>query len=1170
MKCSKCNDIIENPLSCQYCPELFCSIPCLESHYNLIHNLNLFHKAQSQSQSKSSFPHSTLIISIFLVKGILNTQINYDNLYSLDNFIPVYQSNGKIKTIGSGSYGQVYLGMNIIDKKYYAIKHMDKKNIFAILNSLLNIQKEIDIQSKIAHPNIVKLLYVKETESCYDLIMEYAKNGNLFHYIRRNRCLSEDESFSIFIQVVNAINFLHENDLIHRDIKPENILLFENNIVKLCDFGWCVKLNGYQRGTFCVTTEYMSPELVNHEGYGKEIDTWSLGVLLYEMIHGYSPFKPNKSQFEPEDVMENIVNHNIKFKEQVSDRCKKLIYGLLDSNIYKRYTVEDIFSSEFVKYYEEIELNKNKFSFNNYKPNSQINNIIYSPQIEMNNNINIHMSMDYNNYIYNIEMPQKNNSYDFINHNQSESNINTKKVNKGLYENYIKSANNSKNYFFNNNSFGESNAFQSSSNFNDNFYESKLDSKINFENNVSNDNENIKKQKNINLSQTDNQFFKDNYPKSNVSDIIDIYSSYNIENHFNAFDNIFKEDNQQEQNINSNNNYFFEEKNFNNNNNNDNEKILKISYLSNNDSINNETKKKNEGPQDKTLKRIFSENYIFNNSHFLYNDILNKNNKEKLKLIKNELLNITPNNLSKNLSFSSIQPPERNFSEIKSQNFDSIFTNNITNIKTPNKNYIEINFDNYKSYKKNSQLNNTHNNRQYISKSEISDLTEIKEKEPIDNIHKRRPASKEGIKFNKINISLSKKNQNYLIKNIKMNNNNQESIKSNINIYKNFNFNQPKNIVLTEIDNTNKYSNIIQEKSENKKEDIPYIKYKKLNNKTSNSSNNYYLIIKTNSKNSKERLITNYIYKPKNDIEKKSNIYYKTEIKNSQINTRETKNLYLSKTPDDIFDKVETTINEFEEPKKENIHLSLNYIEPKINIHTHKDVTINNVKKIIKKNLITKTEEKKPKNNKKKRIKENINQKSHNNKTPMRDVRIVKINEIYLGNSHSEINIKKPLIISKSKNIHINNKVDSSQTNNISYINKSNLLKKGIKKIYVYNKQLKNIHEKEKSKIPFINLKNFKNIEKNKIDDKPYDNRNKKEKIIKYKHIINKVNEKESNIINNQSYYNDKNEDRNKTPKKKSIFNQINPNILIESFKKELENKEKLEKIKSNVVKKSY
>ena len=158
---------------------------------------------------------------------------------------------------------------------------MDKKNIFLILNSLLNIQKEIDIQSKIEHPNIVKLLYVHETESTYDLIMEYAKGGNLFHYIRQNGGLSEDKSFEIFIQVVNAIYFLHENDLIHRDIKPENILIFENNVVKLCDFGWCVKLNGYQRGTFCGTTEYMSPELVNHQGYGKEIDNWSLGVLLY-------------------------------------------------------------------------------------------------------------------------------------------------------------------------------------------------------------------------------------------------------------------------------------------------------------------------------------------------------------------------------------------------------------------------------------------------------------------------------------------------------------------------------------------------------------------------------------------------------------------------------------------------------------------------------------------------------------------------------------------------------------------------------------------------------------------------------------------------------------------------------------------------------------------------
>ena len=1155
MKCSKCNEISLTSLRCPNCPELFCSISCLEPHCSLNHNLNLFHKAESET--KTYFTHSTQINSIFLVKGVLKTQINYDPIYALNNFIPVYQTSGKIKTIGSGSYGQVYLGMNIIDKKYYAIKHMDKKNIFSILNSLLNIQKEIDIQSKIDHPNIVKLLYVKETETCYDLIMDYAKNGNLFHYIRRNKSLSEDESFSIFIQVVNAINFLHENDLIHRDIKPENILLFENNIVKLCDFGWCVKLNGYQRGTFCGTTEYMSPELVNHQGYGKEIDTWSLGVLLYEMIHGYSPFKPNKNQFAPEDVMENIINHNIKFKEQISDRCKKLIYGLLDTNINNRYTVEDIFNSEFVKYYEEIEFNKNKYSYNNYKENhnNQINNIIYSPQIEMNNNINIHMSMDYNNYFYNIQIPQKNNSYDFNKHNQNELNLNIQKVNKGLYENYIKGANNNKNYFFNNTSLGESNAFQSSNNFNDNLlYDIKLDNGNNLTNIIANENQ---KNININLNQTDNQYLKNKYPKSNESENIDIYSSYNSENNYNAFDDILKEDNI--------------EKNINNDN--DNEKILKISYISNNDFNYDENQKINEGPQDKKLKRIFSENYLYNNNkNFLFNDAFNKNKQTKLKLIKNELLNKTPNDLSKNLSFSSFQTPEKNFSDIKSQNFDSIFTSN-------NKNNAEIKFNNYKAYKKNLEKNNTNNNGKYISKSEIAeliDIKEIKEKEPIDNIHKKNSSSRDKIKMNKINISLNKNNSNYSLTNInKINNNNQDTTKSNSSIHKKYNFDQPKDINIIEIDNTNKYSNLIQEKTENNKNDIPYIMYKKLNNKKeTNSSNNYYLIIKNNNKNAnlKERMITNYIYKPKNDFNNKSNIYYKTKIKNNQINTPESSNLYLSKNSNNIFDKFETTITEVNSPKKENIHFSLNLNEPKINTHTHKDITIHNIKKIISKSLIPKTEEKKPKNNKKKYLKENINQKAQKNVTPMRDNRIVKLKGLYLGN-HSEINIKKPLAISNQKQINLCKRATpihiNINTNNSNYINKSNLLKDGIKKIYVYNKHIKNIHEKEKGKIQFINLNKHKNIEKNKIDERPYDNRNKKAKMIKYKNIYNQDNENESNIINDNSFFNDKYEDRNKTPEKKSIFNQVNPNMLMESFKKELENKEKMEKIKNNIIKKS-
>ena len=80
--------------------------------------------------------------------------------------------------------------------------------------------------------------------------MEYAPKGNLFFYIQKNRCLSESKSFQFFIKIVNAIHFLHKNNYIHKDIKPENILLFDNNIVKLCDFGWCVEIKDRSRTTY--------------------------------------------------------------------------------------------------------------------------------------------------------------------------------------------------------------------------------------------------------------------------------------------------------------------------------------------------------------------------------------------------------------------------------------------------------------------------------------------------------------------------------------------------------------------------------------------------------------------------------------------------------------------------------------------------------------------------------------------------------------------------------------------------------------------------------------------------------------------------------------------------------------------------------------------------------
>ena len=706
MKCSICFNNIVSTYICRTCNLNFCSLSCIEIHYSKFHN------------KKKSLSNSVPIHSPYLIYGFLNNFISYDSFFSLKNFVPIFDEYGKLKVIGSGSYGQVYLALHTINKKYYAIKHMDKKKLYSLLHSLSSIQKEIDIQSKIDHPNIVKLLFVKETNISYDLIMEYASAGSLFHYIRKYKGLNENKSFSLFIQIVNAINFLHQNDFIHRDIKPENILMYDNNIIKLCDFGWCVKLEGHQRGTFCGTTEYMSPELVNHEGYGKEIDVWSLGVLLYEMIHGYSPFRPNKPKFNEKDVMENIKNHNIIFGKKVTDECKELIYHLLDPNINLRYKVEDIYNSSFVKKYELMhydypsenlvsyynkELNQNNIVINQNKENintNTINNSQYqeiSSQIELktnNNNNSYHNSLD--SIIYSInnnnnnQIQDCNNIYNNNINNFNARNLNTSSLNKGVYsENLSFIINNSVNNVngnFNNNIY-------SNNNFNNNEINN---SNIIFENNENQ--RNLIKEKKFSSNKTANNFYPINIEKNRENEIIAIYHEHN---------NIEKvpEDNKRDNNqfINFNNNHFL--------------------FLAGNNQNNNIV--------DKNQNELIQVNEICNNTNNNDNNITNKINnvntqyiqieqQENNNIINDEIANKLISNINNNSSI---------------QNID----NNI------NYNYY-YNFNNYNNNYTNNFFNNSYNSisNQIIKKSPI----------PLSNTN--------NINDNSINL---KANYNYSINN---------------------------------------------------------------------------------------------------------------------------------------------------------------------------------------------------------------------------------------------------------------------------------------------------------------------------------------------------------------------------------------------------------------------
>jgi serine/threonine protein kinase len=152
----------------------------------------------------------------------------------------------------------------------------------------------------------------------------------LYLKILQNDGLDEKEAFKYFNQVVKAIEFLHENNLIHRDIKPENILLDKKDKIKLCDFGSCTDIKNGFRETFCGTFEYMAPEMIKELPYNQGVDIWSLGILLYEMIHGFSPFsnknEQNKSQKRDlSQIFKNILSNKLRFKDGLSDECKSLI-----------------------------------------------------------------------------------------------------------------------------------------------------------------------------------------------------------------------------------------------------------------------------------------------------------------------------------------------------------------------------------------------------------------------------------------------------------------------------------------------------------------------------------------------------------------------------------------------------------------------------------------------------------------------------------------------------------------------------------------------------------------------------------------------------------------------------------------------------------------------------
>ncbi len=247
------------------------------------------------------------------------------------------------KKIGKGSFAQVYRAHNKDNEnEKYAIKVV---NIESLKQKIIdNFKLEIDILKKISHENIVKLYDTIEKRYIFYLVIDYCDGGDLNKFIKKNKKLSYDYTQFFYRQIVKGMKYLYDNNIIHRDLKSQNILLCTNGVVKITDFGFVtVKDQNMMMNTLCGSPLYMAPEIMKNKSYGANVDLWSAGILLYEMLVGEPPFTSDNIY----NLIKKIEQFNIYFPDDISDECKELILSLLKINPNERITFNEFFEYSF-------------------------------------------------------------------------------------------------------------------------------------------------------------------------------------------------------------------------------------------------------------------------------------------------------------------------------------------------------------------------------------------------------------------------------------------------------------------------------------------------------------------------------------------------------------------------------------------------------------------------------------------------------------------------------------------------------------------------------------------------------------------------------------------------------------------------------------------------------
>jgi serine/threonine protein kinase len=257
------------------------------------------------------------------------------------------------EVIGKGKFGVVNLGIHKKTGQQVAIKILNKENIKTAEDKEL-VRIEIGILKLCHHPNIVRLLDHLENNDYIYIITEYIEGGTLGQYFKKKKFnFSERQATNIMMQIANGVKYLQQYGIVHRDLKPDNIMITQQNdygVIKIMDFGLSKIVSPNERMVDGYgTLSYVAPEVLLRTPYNKEVDIWSLGVILFYMLSGKLPFRGRKEQ----EVAEKIVYDPLEFDEDDwetrSQRVQDLISCCLEKKKENRITIDEFINHPWFK-----------------------------------------------------------------------------------------------------------------------------------------------------------------------------------------------------------------------------------------------------------------------------------------------------------------------------------------------------------------------------------------------------------------------------------------------------------------------------------------------------------------------------------------------------------------------------------------------------------------------------------------------------------------------------------------------------------------------------------------------------------------------------------------------------------------------------------------------------